>query len=43
MNTIDFLVVQQEKFIDTKGVIRYRKSKEDRQHNVQKENDKKET
>ena len=30
----------QEEFEDTKGVIRIRKSKKDRQHNGQKKNDK---
>ena len=36
-----FLVWKQhDKFEDTKGIIRNRKSKKDRQHNVQKEKDK---
>ena len=33
----------QEEFEDTKGVIRIRKSKKDRQHNDQKKNDKRKT
>jgi hypothetical protein len=32
--------MDQEEFEDTKGVIRIRKSKKDRQHNGQKKNDK---
>ena len=33
-------LVQEEEFEDTKGVIRIRKSKKDRQHNDQKKKDK---
>jgi hypothetical protein len=36
-------IVQQEEFEDTKGVIRIRKSKKDRQHNGQKKKDKRTT
>ena len=36
-------IVQQEEFEDTKGVIRIRKSKKDRQHNDQKKKDKRTT
>ena len=37
------LYIVQEEFEDTKGVIRIRKSKKDRQHNDQKKNDKRKT
>jgi hypothetical protein len=33
---LDYLTVQSEEFEDTKGVIRIRKSKKNRQHNSQK-------
>jgi len=36
----DTLLIKEEEYEDTKGVIRIRKSKEDRQHNDQKKKDK---
>ena len=40
MQSFDFSVPDEEEFEDTKGVIRIRISKKDRQHNGQKKKDK---